>query len=280
MSHDFRFEGRLALVTGAGTRLGREIALALGRAGADVAAHFHTNASGAAEVVAILEGAGRRARSFRADLTCEDGAKNLFDMVAKELGVPSLLVNNAGVLERSPFTEISPQAWDRLMAINLRAPALLIREMTTRLRAQKSSGAVAGPGIASRTDAASRAGAVSEPGAASRAGAVVNIADIAGIVPWSNHAHYAASKAALLMLTRCLARELADDGIRVNAVAPGIVLPAAGEEEAIQRALARVPMGRIGTPGNVADAVLFLLSDAADYITGQILPVDGGRTVG
>ncbi len=268
-------QGRLVLVTGAGSRLGRALALAVAGAGADVAVHYHSSKGESEEVVAEIRELGCRCYGFQADLAHARGAELLMGAVVKKMGVPDCLVNSAGVMEKRPIGAMDVEAWDRILNLNLRAPALVISELVRcrKLAAEGRVGAEAGAEV------------YGGHAATARSASIVNIGDTAGLLPWSNHAHYCASKAGLVMLTKSLARELAPDGIRVNCVAPGVVLWNEQDERYVgnydlKRALARVPMGRGGAPRDVAEAVVFLLSDLAGYITGQVLAVDGGRTVG
>jgi pteridine reductase len=230
--------GKIALVTGAGRRVGRAIAEELGRAGARVAVHHHRSRAGAEELAAALPGAFVVA----GDLRTAAGCRALLDDVGREGGALHLLVNSAAGYLRGPFADESEETWDEMLALNLRAPARLIRGALPL-------------GLA----------------------AVVNVVDVAAERPWRRHAAYAASKAALAHLTRCLALELAPS-VRVNAVAPGTVAfpPDFGEPE--RRAItSRIPLGRIGAPADVARAARFLLEE--DYLTGVVLPVDGGAAL-
>lgn len=238
---------RVALVTGAGRRLGRILALELARAGADLILHANRSRSEAETLGREIEALGRRARVLCADLTDPGAIDRLAADVAASPGQLDILVNSAAVYERAPLEELTARRWDDLMAINLRAPALLIRAVRPLL---------------DRSPAA----------------AIVNVVDVAGVRPWAWHLHYAVSKAGLVAVTRCLALELAPR-IRVNAVAPGTVLPAAFQsEDDLAGIAARTPLGRLATPEEVGKAVLFLASGPA-ALTGQVLVVDGGRSL-
>jgi pteridine reductase len=240
--------GRLALVTGAGRRLGRVIALELAARGADVVLHHHRSGPEAAESARHIESLGRRAVPFAADLATVEGVDALAEFVTTRYGRLDLLVNSAADYARLPLSDIDAARWDAMMALNLRAPFLLVRALLPLLQA-------------------------------SPAGAVVNVADIAALGAWPHHLHYVVSKAGLVAMTRSLAAELAPR-VRVNAVAPGTVLPAAWQSEAdLERLRRRTPSGRFATPAEVAAAVLFL-AVGPDALTGQILAVDGGRSLG
>jgi pteridine reductase len=224
--------GRVALVTGAGVRVGNAIARALARDGWTVAAHYHAH----------------RPRGFAAalpaDLAAPDGPAALGAAFRARFSRLDLLVCSAAAFEASPLAEIDAAAFDAQMDLNARAPLLLAKALLVPLR---------------------RAG-----------GSIVNVADVGGgLVPWRGFTAYAASKAALVRLTECLALELAPR-VRVNAVAPGTVLWPDSYPAARRRALtARIPLRRAGTPEDVAGAVAFLAS--APYVTGAVIPIDGGR---
>lgn len=238
--------GRTALVTGAGVRLGRALALGLGRAGASVAIHYHRTEVGALEVKETLQAEGGVAEVFSADLRDLSAPAGLAAAVEARLGPISILVNSAARFDRAKFTETPSQVLEALWALNARAPFLLTQ-------------AVAG-GMVARG-----------------AGDVLNVLDIGGaVVPWQQYSAYCMSKAALGMLTQCLALELAP-AVRVNGIAPGTVLPPEGlppgELEALRR---RIPLQRFGSPEDVVQTALFLLTGPT-FITGQIIAVDGGR---
>ncbi len=235
----------VALVTGGGIRVGRAIALALGRAGFDLIVHANRSVKDAAEVVKELEAMGRTARVEAADLSSPDGPKALAARVAKL----DLLVNSAATYEHANFADITRAQLDRMFSVNVIAPFMLTQALSPVLKA-------------------------------SGAGCVVNITDMAvthAYTPTHFFAHYLASKAALDQLTRAWALELGP-AIRVNAVAPGPVAMAA-ETTGDQRndILQRIPMKREGKPEDVAQAVVFLAQ--SPYITGQTLRVDGGLSV-
>ena len=237
-------EGGVALVTGAGHRVGRAIALALGARGWRVAVHYHRAAGGADETVATIHDAGGHAVAFDADLSDPVAASSLTTRVVAALGRLDVLVNSAARMERSPIGATTASLFDAIIALNLRAPFLL---------AQAAAG-------------------VMPPG-----GAIVNIADHMAEEPWPDYAVHGISKAGIVAMTRHLAAALAP-GIRVNAVSPGFVLAPEGlPAGAAERFAAQTPLARIGTPDDIAHAVLHLLD--ATYMTGETLHVDGGRRV-
>lgn len=243
-----RLEGKVALVTGGGVRLGRALAEGLGREGAAVAVHFHASREGADAAVAHIQAEGSRARAFQADLSQGDAIRPLVEAVERDLGSVSILVNSAARFDRVPFLETPDEILDANWALNARAPYLLSREV--------ARGMVARGG-----------------------GDIINIVDVGGaFAPWRNYSAYGMTKAALAALTRSLALELAP-AIRVNGVAPGTVLaPESLEPEFLEVLRERIPQKRFGSPMDIVETVLFFLTGPT-FITGQILPVDGGRTL-
>jgi len=244
-----RLDGRVALVTGGGIRIGRAIARSLAADGAVVAVHHHRSAAAARGLVGELQAAGRRAEPFAADLTDDAQLAALPSAVEKALGPISILVNSAARFTRAGFLDTDAPLLDAEWRLNARAPFLLTRAVAR--------------GMVTRGE-----------------GVVVNVLDIGGaFVPWRSYAAYCMSKAALHMLTQVLALELAPH-VRVNGVAPGTVLPPerlnAEEREALR---ARIPLGRLGSPEDVAETVRFLVA-GPDFITGQVIVVDGGRMRG
>ncbi len=237
---------RVALVTGGAVRLGRAIALGLADAGYDLVVTFHSSAGPAREVENLVRAAGRRCEIVRADLADAASPERVIAAVRTEFGRLDLLVNSAASFEARPLLEVDAEAWDAVMALNVRAPHLLVRAAAELLREAH--------------------------------GNVVNLADLSAFQAWTERPHHAVSKAALAHLTRVQARSLAPM-VRVNAVAPGAVLPPDELSEERRQALAGVtPLQRIGTPEDVVNAVLYLAN--APFVTGQVMVVDGGRLVG
>jgi pteridine reductase len=236
----------LALITGAGIRVGRAVALGLARAGHDVALHAHRSLEGLEEVAEEARAAGRQAFLYQADLSLSEEVERLGAQVQRAHCALDVLVHNAGLFERVAYADITREAFRRMLAVNLEAPFFLTQALLPALRAAPSP-------------------------------LVVHIGDIAGERPYSHYAHYSVSKAGLLMLTRALAVELAPQ-VRVNAVSPGTVaFPEDFDEAARQRVLSRIPLQREGEVEDIARAVVFLARDAP-YVTGQVLNVDGGRS--
>lgn len=236
-------KGKVAVVTGGARRVGRVIARALAGSGADILVHHHASEIEASEAVREFRGYGVRSEAVQADLTQPSQVQELFDRLDELWGRLDLLVNNAAIFERATLEEITPEAWDRVIALNLRAPLLC------------SQAAV--------------------PLMGSTGGSIINIADVAAFQPWPGYIHYCVSKAGLVMLTRGLARALAPR-IRVNAIAPGPVLPPPGSAaDQIDNLADLTVLKRLGAPEDVAGAVLYLAE--SDFVTGSTLVVDGGK---
>ncbi len=239
--------GKVVLVTGAGQRLGREIALGLGRLGADVAVHFHGSRAGADQTVSEIKVDGNRAMAFGADLMKDQTLAAMVGAIEAGLGPVDVLVNSAAIYLRADFLETPVETLDRQWALNARAPYLLTQAVA--------------PGMKARGQ-----------------GDVVNVLDVGGAInAWRHYSAYCMTKAALASLTACLSLELAPQ-IRVNAVAPGTVLPPTDlSPEALEQLKGRIPQLRFGSPKDIVDTIGFLVSGPR-FITGQILAVDGGRS--
>ena len=239
-----QLDGRVALVTGAGRRIGRAIAEALGGRGMHVAVHYHGSERGAEETAQAIAAAGSEPQLFRADLGAAGAAPALVNEVARTMGRLDVLVNSAAVMLRTPIGEVKEADWDAMFALNLRAPFFAAQAAAPHMAA---------------------------------GGAIVNITDLAAFETWPAYVPHGISKAGVVQMTRALARVLAPR-IRVNAVAPGaVLLPEEWDESAAERLARTTPLGRLGEPRDVVGAVLYLLD--ADYVTGQTLIVDGGRHV-
>jgi 3-oxoacyl-[acyl-carrier protein] reductase len=240
----------VALVTGAGRGLGRAIACALHRDGYKVAV-TDVDATAAVSLAQSLSADGSTARAYALDVSSAQQIADVFALVSRDLGLPDALVNNAGVYPSDPILDMPEAAWDRVLDTNLKG-AFLCCQAFARLRLAPSGGAI------------------------------VNIASTAAFSARVGAAHYSASKAGLVMLTKSLAQELGAYGIRVNAVAPGLVEVDAGHVSAEYKEmfLKMVPRGRVGTPEDIAETVRFLFTAAADYINGECIAVDGGFLAG
>ena len=252
----FSLAGRGAIVTGAGRGIGRVIALLFAQAGARVLV-ADVNAAQAQAVADEITGGGGTAEAFAGDVSLEADVVAMIQAGAALGGRLDIVVNNAGIFPKYPFTELTVQAWDNIQAINLRGVFLCMREAVRAMRAD------------------------------GKGGAIVNISSVSSLqaVVFSNQA-YGASKAGVSNLTRSCAAEFGADGIRVNAVLPGGVATEGARLASSGGVLrgpilgaGRVPLGRGGTEADIARAALFLASPAADYITGQLLAVDGGFMV-
>jgi pteridine reductase len=237
--------GRVALVTGAGRRVGRAIALGLAERGARVAVHYNGSAAGARETASQATRIGAQARTFQADLSAPDEPARLVEEVAGAFGALDVVVNSAAVMMRTPVGTVTPAEWDAMFALNLRAPFFVAQAAAPKM--------------------------------AARGGAIVNLADLAAFETWPAYVPHGISKAGVVQMTRALARTLAP-AVRVNAVAPGaVMLPDDWDRSAADRLAGTTPLKRLGSPADVVGAVLYLLD--ADYVTGETIIVDGGRHV-
>lgn len=235
--------GRVVIVTGGAHRVGGALSLAFARGGADVVVHYHTSDEAARATVRAIEALGRRAVAVQADVSVPSEATAMIEAAQRELGRIDVLVNSASRFDRAPLAEITPDAWDRVLAINLKAPFLLAQAAAPALREAR--------------------------------GCIINIVDLSAFQPWPSYIPHAVSKAGLLHLTRCLARALAPH-VRVNAIAPGTVLPPDDFDGSDNAGGAdRRVLARAGRPEDVADAALYLAT--AEFVTGEVIVVDGGR---
>jgi len=240
---------KVVIVTGGGSGVGSGVALRFAEAGARVVVHFHTSAAGAAGVVEAIIASGGQATSHQADLSAADAAADLIASAVAAFGRVDALINNAGVYPLASVLDMTREQWDALMNANLRSVFLCTQAAARQMIGQASGGAV------------------------------VNITSIEAENPALNHSHYNASKGGVLMYTRAAAGELGRHGIRVNAVAPGLIWKDDIEQtwpDGVARWRKAAPLGRLGMPEDVADACLFLVSPAARWITGASLTVDGG----
>ncbi|HEX3271772.1 MAG TPA: glucose 1-dehydrogenase [Ktedonobacterales bacterium] len=240
---------KVVIVTGGGSGVGRGVTLRFAEAGARVVTHYHSSAAGAEAVVEAITTNGGRATSYQGDLSDPDAATGLIAHAVSTFGRVDALVNNAGIYPLASVLEMTVEEWDTLMNANLRSVFLCTQATARQIIAQASGGAI------------------------------VNITSIEAENPAPNHSHYNASKGGVLMYTRAAANELGRHGIRVNAVAPGLIWKDDIEQtwpDGVARWRRAAPLGRLGMPEDIADACLFLVSPAARWITGASLTVDGG----
>lgn len=244
--------GRVALVTGASTGIGRWAAVALGECGAAVAINYNKNLTGAEETKRMVETAGGKAIIVQADVSSKAGAVTLTETACDQLGAIDILVNNAGdLMQRCSLLEFSEELWDRVMDLNLKSVLLCSQTVMPEMIARKS-------------------------------GVIINVGSIAGHHGGGPGAGvYATAKAAVHCLTKALAKELAPHGIRVNAVAPGVIDTPFHERmstpEMIKQFVGTIPMGRTGTSEECGRVIAFLASDAAAYIHGEMIEINGGQ---
>lgn len=237
--------GKVVLVTGAAHRVGKAIAMALAKRGANIAVHYHGAADQAHVTVEELKALGSDADLFPADLSDVATTAPLVERVVKRFGTLDALVNSAAIMQRTPVGEVTAAQWDTMFAINLRAPFFLAQAAAPQLARVK--------------------------------GAIVNIADLAAFETWPAYVPHSISKAGVVQMTRGLAHALAPD-VRVNAIAPGaVLLPEHWDKSAAEHLIETTPLRRLGTPDDVAHAVIYVLE--SDYVTGDTLVVDGGRHV-
>lgn len=254
-------EGQPALVTGANSGIGRAVALGLAASGADVVVNYIVDPASAEEVVHEIETRGRKAIAVKADVSNEDDVRTMFARAIDHFGTLHIVVNNAGLQRDAPFHEMTIDQWNKVIGVNLTGQFLCAREAVREFI---------------------RRGIVGDISAA--AGKLVCMSSVHQEIPWAGHANYAASKGGVMQLMRSIAQEVAPLGIRVNGIAPGAIRTPINQvawktEKAYESLMTLVPYKRIGEPDDIAQAVAWLVSDAADYVTGATLFIDGGMTL-
>ena len=254
-------EGQPALVTGANSGIGKAVALGLAASGADVVVNYVVDSAAAEEVAHQIEAGGRRALAIKADVSREEEVQAMFATAVDHFGTLHIAVNNAGLQRDAPLLDMTIEQWNKVIAVNLTGQFLCAREAVREFK---------------------RRGVVPEISAA--AGKIVFMSSVHQEIPWAGHANYAASKGGVMQLMRSIAQEVAPLAVRANAVAPGAIRtpinrPAWETPEAYRDLMTLVPYKRIGEPEDIAQAVAWLVSDMADYVTGATLFVDGGMTL-
>jgi 3-oxoacyl-[acyl-carrier protein] reductase len=243
-------DGQIALVTGASRGIGRAVALALAEAGAEVVVNYSSSPDAADAVVGEITGSGGRAYAVQANVADEEAVNDLIKTVIERSGRIDVLVNNAGITRDGLLMRMKTEDWQSVINLNLSGVFLCTRAVTRPMLKQKS-------------------------------GRIINITSVVGLMGNAGQSNYAAAKAGVVGFTRSTAKEMASRGITVNAVAPGFIATDMTKDLDAEGILAAIPLGRFGTPEQVAGAVRFLAADpAAAYITGQVLQVDGGMVMG
>lgn len=254
-------KGQKALVTGANSGIGLGVALALGRAGADVVVNYVANDDAAQRVVEDIKRSGVQAYAHKADVSQEDQVQAMFQHMFQQFGTVDILINNAGLQRDAPFDEMSLAQWNTVISINLTGQFLCAREAVREFK---------------------RRGVVPEISRA--AGKIICISSVHEVIPWAGHVNYAASKGGVMLMMKSIAQEVAPYRIRVNSISPGAIrtpinTAAWNTPEAYNALMNLVPYKRIGEADDIGQAAVWLASDASDYVTGISLYVDGGMTL-
>lgn len=244
-------DGKIAIVTGASRGIGRSVAIALGKAGAKVVINYAGNHAAAEEVKATIEATGGQAIIVQADVANEEAVAALVKQTVETFGRIDILVNNAGITRDNLLMRMKETDWDAVMNTNLKGIFMCTKAVSRIMMKQKY-------------------------------GKIINMTSVVGLTGNAGQSNYAAAKAGVIGFTKSMAKELASRGINVNAIAPGFIdtdMTSVLSEQLKENLVAEIPAGRLGSPDDVAAATLFLVSDSANYITGQTLNVDGGMVM-
>ncbi len=240
-------QGQVALVTGAGRRMGRVIALTLARAGANVVVNYSGSLAGALQTARDIRALGVESLAVRADVSKPAQVRAMFRAAEKKFGALDILINNAGIFFERKWNHLTEKDWDQILGVNLKGPFFCAQEAARLMQRGKG-------------------------------GRIVNISSLGGLEAWPSYTHYCSSKAAQIMMTRCLAKALAPN-ILVNSVAPGSILfPDEDRSTWTENVLKTTPLQKAGRPEDIAEMVLYLVT-RADFITGQVFAVDGGKSI-
>jgi len=253
--------GQKALVTGANSGIGKGVAIALGRAGADVVVNYVVGEEAAQEVVEEVRRHGVDAIALKADVSREDQVQAMFRQMVEQFGAIDILVNNAGLQRDAPFDRMTLEQWNLVIGVNLTGQFLCAREAVREFKRR---------GV--------------DPSISCAAGKIICMSSVHEVIPWAGHANYAASKGGIMMMMKSMAQELAPHRIRINSIGPGAIrtpinTAAWNTPDAYEALMKLVPYKRIGEPADIGNAVVWLASDASDYINGTTLFVDGGMTL-
>jgi 3-oxoacyl-[acyl-carrier protein] reductase len=245
------FDGRVAVVTGGSRGIGRAIACMLAAAGANVTIFYAGNQTAAKETLMEMENAGFPGMMFQVDVADREQVETAMKQVILQWGRIDILVNNAGITRDHLLLRLTEENWDQVIQTNLKGVFLCTKAVTRTMMKQRS-------------------------------GRIINVSSVVGVMGNPGQANYVAAKAGVIGFTKAVAKELASRGITVNAIAPGFIqtdMTAILDEEVKKQILSAIPLGRFGTTADVAELVRFLASDAANYITGQTLHIDGGMVM-
>lgn len=242
---------KIALITGGSRGIGKEIALALAKEGNNIAISYGSNSESAMEVVKEIKSFGVEAIAIKADVSVSEDVKNLIKGVEDGLGSIDILVNNAGITKDNFLIRMTEEDWDNVMSVNLKGVFLCTKAVSRSMMKR-------------------------------RYGKIINITSVVGITGNAGQGNYSASKAGVIGFTKSMAKELASRGIRVNAVAPGLIqtdITNVLKDEVKAEMLKMIPLNTMGSPADIANLVVFLASEKSDYITGQIIKIDGGMAI-